>query len=251
MSVIAIDCVIRGGLLMLALGLAGCVNSRNPQDPLEDFNRAMFSFNDEVDQAALEPVARTYRKVLPTLVQNGVGHFFGNVNDVSAACNDLMQARMSDGLSDAMRVLVNTTLGLGGLADVASDFGMQKHDEDFGQTLGRWGVKSGPYVVLPLLGPTTLRDALAMPVDFEMDPWGRLFPVWLRNTGSAVRVVDYRAYNLASSSLIEAAALDKYEFVRDAYMQRRLSKIYVGKQPARSMDGDDPATPRSPDTNNL
>jgi phospholipid-binding lipoprotein MlaA len=232
--------------LALIFGLTGCVSAPNPEDPLENFNRAMFSFNDKVDQVALKPVAETYRKVLPPLVQTGVGNFFGNVNDVSTSCNNLMQARMTDGLSDASRILVNTTLGLGGVLDLASDFGMPKHDQDFGQTLGRWGVRSGPYLVLPLLGSTTMRDALGMPVDFELDPWGHLFPVRLRNTGAAIRVVDYRAYNLNASGLLEDAALDKYEFVRDAYLQRRRSKIYTGSSEDSWQAGDDTATMSNP-----
>ena len=226
-------------ILMLTWALAGCATTApKPQDPLEGFNRTMFGFNDKVDTVAFKPLAETYRKVLPPIVQTGVGNFFGNVNDVSTACNNLMQARMTDGLSDVSRVLINTTLGLGGVVDFASNWGMQKHDQDFGQTLGRWGVKSGPYLVLPLLGSTTMRDALGMPVDFELDPWGHVFPVPLRNIGSAIRVVDYRAYNLNSFSLIEDAALDKYEFVRDAYLQRREGKIYKGNPPPQEPAND-------------
>jgi phospholipid-binding lipoprotein MlaA len=233
-------------LLVLVFALTGCASTRNPQDPLEGFNRTMFGFNDKVDEVAFKPVAEAYHKAIPPIVQTGVGNFFGNINDVSTACNNLMQARLPDGVSDASRVLVNTTVGLGGIVDFASDLGLPKHDQDFGQTLGRWGVKSGPYLVLPLLGSTTLRDALAMPVDFEMDPWGRIFPVRLRNTGSAIRVVDYRAYNLNSSSLIEDAALDKYEFVRDAYMQRRQSKIYTGDTLQEAPQGNDKHIPTRP-----
>jgi phospholipid-binding lipoprotein MlaA len=232
-------CLIRCGILILAIMLSGCASTHNPQDPLEDFNRTMFSFNDKVDQVALKPVAETYHKVVPPIVQSGVGNFFGNVNDVSTTLNNLMQASVADSLSDTSRILVNTTLGLVGTMDVATDMGMQKHDQDFGQTLGRWGVKSGPYLVLPLLGSTTMRDAMAMPVDFAIDPWGRMFPVRLRNTGAVIRVVDYRAYNLTASSLIEDAALDKYEFVRDAYMQRRQSKIYSNNPPQQDSSNND------------
>lgn len=232
-------------LMVLALALPGCASSRNPHDPLEDFNRTMFGFNDKVDRMALRPAAEAYRKVVPPVVQTGVGNFFGNVGDVPTACNNLMQARMADGFSDVSRVLVNTTIGLGGVIDVATDLGMPKHDQDFGQTLGRWGVESGPYLVLPLLGSTTMRDALAMPVDFELNPWGRLFPVALRNTGSAIRVIDYRAYNLNAFSLIDDAALDKYEFVRDAYLQRRQGKIYKGTQPLQEPADSDVLPPGS------
>jgi phospholipid-binding lipoprotein MlaA len=223
-----VECLTRCCLVLVFCTLAGCANIRNPQDPFEDFNRTMFRFNEKADAVALEPAAEIYRKVLPPIVQTGVGNFFGNVDDVSTACNNLMQARINDGLTDTSRVLLNSTLGLAGVIDVASDLGLPKHDQDFGQTLGRWGVKSGPYLVLPLLGSTTVRDAMGKPIDFEMDPWGHLFPVRLRNAGSAIRLVDFRAYNLNSTSLIDEAALDKYEFVRDAYMQRRQSKIYTG-----------------------
>lgn len=181
------DYLIRCCFMVLSCALVGCASTSNPQDPFEDFNRTMFRFNEKVDEAALKPAAETYRKVLSPVIQVGVGNFFGNVDDVSTACNNLMQARINDGLSDTSRVLLNSTLGLAGVIDVASGLGLSKHDEDFGQTLGRWGVRSGPYLVLPLLGPTTLRDALAKPIDFEMDPWGHLFPVRLRNIGSAVR----------------------------------------------------------------
>ena len=218
----------RSCLVLLALALTGCASARNPQDPLEGFNRAVFGFNEKVDQIALKPAAETYRKVLPGFVQSGVGNFFGNIYDVSTACNNLMQARLDDGLSDVSRILLNSTIGVGGVMDVASELGLPKHDQDFGQTLGRWGVQSGPYVVLPLLGSTTLRDALGMPVDFKMDLWARVFPVSLRNSGTAIRLIDYRAYNLGAAGVLEDAALDKYEFVRDAYLQRRQSKIYTG-----------------------
>ncbi len=233
-------------LLLIAALTTGCASvGKNPQDPFEDYNRAMFSFNDKVDSVVLKPVARTYATVTPEFVQSGVGNFFGNINDVPTALNNFLQARPTDGISDLARVLLNSTVGLAGVIDVATNAGLAKHDQDFGQTLGRWGVKPGPYVILPLIGPTTTRDALAMPVDFETDPWGRIYPVSLRNTGSALRVVDHRAYMLGSSDLIEAAALDQYEFLRDAYLQKRQSKIYKGD----NKDGatDKPYTSDAPD----
>ena len=211
----------------------GCASvGKNPQDPFEDYNRTMFDFNDKVDSAILKPVATAYAHVTPGFVQTGVGNFFGNINDVPTALNDFLQARPADGASDLARVVFNSTFGIAGMIDVATPAGLAKHDQDFGQTLGRWGVGSGPYLILPFIGPTTTRDALAMPLDFEMDPWGRLYPVALRNIGSAIRVVDHRAYMLGTSTLIEEAALDRYEFVRDAYLQRRQSKIYKGANKA-------------------
>lgn len=229
-------------VLIMMMALAGCATTaKNPKDPLEGFNRAMFNFNDKVDQVALKPIAIVYKNATPNFVQTGVGNFFGNIGDITTAINNFLQARVADGVSDLTRVMINSTFGLAGLIDIASPGGLPKHDQDFGQTLGRWGVRSGPYLVLPLFGPTTTRDALAMPVDLETDLWTYKYPVRWRNTGSLVRVVDHRAYILDSSTLIEDAALDKYEFVRDAYLQRRQSKIYnddAGKQD--SVNGDAP-----------
>jgi phospholipid-binding lipoprotein MlaA len=219
-------------MLLLAFAglMTGCAGTgKNPQDPFEGYNRAMFDFNDKVDAAVMKPVAVAYTRVTPQFVQTGVGNFFGNINDVPTALNNFLQARAANGASDVCRVLVNTTIGIGGLFDVATPVGLPKHDQDFGQTLGRWGVPSGPYVVLPLIGPTTTRDALAMTVDFETDPWGYVYPVRLRNTGIAVRLIDHRAYMLDTSTLSEDAAFDRYEFVRDSYLQKRENKIYKGE----------------------
>lgn len=234
-----VNYVLRIGIALLTIALSGCASTaKNPQDPLEGFNRAMFSFNDKVDQAALKPAAKAYKAALPEFVQTGVGNFFGNIGDLSTALNNFLQARFKDGMSDLARVTLNTTFGIGGLIDVASEaWRLPKHDQDFGQTLGRWGVSSGPYLVLPLVGPTTTRDALAMPVDLETDLWSYKYPVRWRNTGSVIRIVDKRAYILDSTSLIEEAALDRYEFVRDAYLQRRQSKIYTPEP----KDGNDSA----------
>lgn len=198
---------------------------KNPRDPLEGFNRVMFSFNDTLDQAVLKPVAQAYRDVLPSFVQTGIGNFFGNIGDVWNAVNNLLQGKAADGLSDMMRFGLNSTFGLGGLLDIGTAAGMPKHKEDFGQTLGTWGVKSGPYLVLPLLGSSTLRDTLATPVDFKGDLWSYQTPVRSRNVGSVVRLVDKRASVLDAGSLIEDAALDKYVFIRDAYLQRRAGQI--------------------------
>lgn len=226
----------RFAVLGIALVLAGCATN-NPRDPFEPFNRTMFEFNDAVDKAALRPAAEAYAK-LPSFVQTGVGNFFGNLGDVPTAINNFLQGKFADGLSDVMRVAVNTTLGFGGLLDISSEAGLYKHNEDFGQTLGKWGVGSGPYVVLPLFGASTLRDTLAMPIDFEADPWHYARPIRWRNTGSVVRVVDQRAALLDVSNLLEEAALDRYVFVRDAYLQRRQSKVYDGEPPETSYEFD-------------
>jgi phospholipid-binding lipoprotein MlaA len=229
--------------LAMAFTLVGCAATQNPKDPLERFNRAMFNFNDAVDQAALKPAAEIYQSVLPSFVQIGIGNFFGNIGDVWSTVNNLLQGKLAEGVSDLMRVAVNSTLGFGGFLDIASEAGLPKHKEDFGQTLGTWGIASGPYVVLPLLGSSTLRDTLVLPIEFKGDLWRYKTPVRWRNTGAVVRVVDQRAVVLDASNLIEEAALDRYEFVRDAYLQRRENKIRDGEMPPRSRSEDDYVQP--------
>lgn len=227
---------IRMMVLAAALVLAGCATT-HPKDPLEKFNRAMFSFNDGLDRVAVKPAAEAYSN-LPTFVQTGVGNFFGNLADPWNAVNNLLQGKVGDGFNDFMRFAMNTTFGLVGFWDIASDAGLPKHSEDLGQTLGRWGVKSGPYVVLPVLGSSTLRDVIALPVDIEADPWHHVRPVRVRNPGSVLRAVDLRAAVLDASNLIEEAALDRYEFVRDAYLQRRQSRVYDGDPPSSAYEFD-------------
>jgi phospholipid-binding lipoprotein MlaA len=217
----------RGIALALAVSatLAGCATGPNPRDPYEKFNRQVFAFNDAVDRVALKPAATAYKQVLPTFVQTGVSNFFGNLSDLWSAVNNLLQGKGQDGMSDFMRFSVNSTLGMGGVLDIGSEAGLHKHNEDLGQTLGAWGVQSGPYLMLPLLGPSTVRDTVAIPVDIYADPWAYVYPVTVRNVGIAVRAVDQRAAVLDASNLMEEAALDRYEFIRDGFLQRRQSRI--------------------------
>jgi phospholipid-binding lipoprotein MlaA len=230
--------------------LTGCAGP-NPRDPYEGFNRSMFKFNDTVDQAALKPAATAYKNVLPSFVQTGVSNFFGNLSDVWTAANGFMQGKGEQGMSDVMRVALNSTFGLLGVLDIASEAGLKKHNEDFGQTLGYWGVQSGPYLMLPLLGPSTVRDTVALPLDIKADPWGYKDPVNVRNIGSVTRVIDKRASLLDATSLMEEAALDRYEFVRDSFMQARESKVNDGEGPRGGKDKEkEKAKPAAADAEN-
>lgn len=217
-----------GLALAIAASVSACATGTNPRDPLEGYNRAMFKFNDTVDQVALKPVATAYKKVTPSFVQTGVGNFFGNLSDVWSAVNNLLQGKGEAGLQDVVRVSMNSTFGILGLIDIASQAGIPKHNEDFGQTLGWYGIQPGPYVMLPLLGPSTVRDTVALPLDITGDPWRYKDPVSVRNIGTVTRVVDKRAALLDATNLMEAAALDRYEFIRDGFLQARESKVFDG-----------------------
>ena len=229
-------------LLLGALGgLAGCATTgANPIDPLEGYNRAMFRFNDGVDKAIIEPVAKGYKAVVPGIARTGVTNFFSNLGDIWIGVNNVLQGKLGAGASDFGRFAINTTAGILGLFDVASNAGLEKHNEDFGQTLGRWGVGSGAYVVLPILGPSTVRDGFSvLAVDWHGDPLWYVGNIPTRNELYGVRVVDTRANLLDASRLMEEAALDRYSYVRGAYLQRRRSLIYDGNPPReRDPSGD-------------
>ena len=203
----------------------------DPRDPYENYNRSMFTFNKTIDDNVLKPVATGYVNVVPAVVREAIGNFFANIGDVWTAANNYMQGKPKDGTTDLVRVIFNSTIGIAGLIDVATPMGLPKHEEDFGQTLGVWGAKSGPYFVLPLFGPSTVRDALSKPVDLYADPLtaSNDVPVRAKNTGRALRLVDDRAAVLDSTAILEGAALDPYQFFRDAYLQRRESRVRDGK----------------------
>ncbi|RYF62869.1 MAG: VacJ family lipoprotein [Comamonadaceae bacterium] len=197
-------------------------------DPFEPYNRVVYRFNDGLDRAVLRPVARTYRDVLPSFVCTGVGNFFGNIGDVWNLANNVMQLKLQASAETFMRLNVNTVFGLGGLLDIASEAGIGRHNEDFGQTLGYWGVPSGPYVMLPLFGPSTVRDTAALPVDRWGNPLGDVSDIGARNSLTVLDLVDTRARLLGVTQLLDQAALDSYSFLRDSHLQRRAIEVRDG-----------------------
>ncbi len=230
--------MLRTAAVVTAVALiSGCATTQgNPRDPWEGVNRSVFAFNEGVDKAVIKPVAQGYDAVTPQPIKTGISNFFGNIGDVFIAVNNLLQGKLGDAASDTGRVMINTTVGILGLIDVASSIGIDKHEEDFGQTLGRWGMGDGPYVVLPIFGPRTLRDTAGLALDLVADPVANEGHVATRNTLVATRLIDQRAELLPAESVIEGAALDKYSYLRDAYLQRRKSLIYDGKPPAEKFD---------------
>lgn len=226
-----------GAFVVVLLG-SGCATTNNPNDPLEGYNRAMFSFNDAADRTVAQPVAKAYKAVTPQFVRTGVSNFFSNISDLWSGINQLLQGRIEAGAASIMRVAINTTFGLGGFLDVSTEMRLPTEKSDFGQTLGKWGVGAGPYVVLPLLGPSTLRDTAGLPADVYGNLWGYKDPVWVRNSGVGLNIVNTRAKYLDAGNLLEDAALDKYSFVRDAYLQRRKSQIDGTTESKQTDDGD-------------
>jgi len=237
-------CTLRLTAIFLGLILAGCATgpNANPVDPLEPLNRSVYRFNDAVDQAVLKPVATTYRDVTPSLVQRGVSNFFNNLEDAWSVVNNVLQLKGEAAGDSFFRFGVNTFMGLGGILDVASEMRIERHTEDFGQTLGYWGVGPGPYIVLPILGPSSLRDTVALPADIRGDAVTHIEDVATRNTLWALRATDDRADLLKAEAVLDQAALDKYSFIRDAYLQRRRNAVYDGNPPEEDQpDDSDPS----------
>lgn len=222
-------------LLSVAL-LVGCATSGNPKDPIEGFNRAMFAFNEGLDGAIIKPVATGYDAIVPSPIQTGVTNFFGNIADFFIAINNILQGKLGTGVSDLGRVVVNTTIGVLGVVDVATEMGLEKHNEDFGQTFGRWGVEDGAYVVVPVFGPRTARDTVGLVLDVKTDPVVRVKRVATRNSLIALRLIDDRANLLPADKVIEEASLDKYAYIRGAYLQRRLNLIHDGNPPRSKLE---------------
>lgn len=220
--------------LVIAVSLAsGCATVPNPdpRDPYESFNRGVFSFNDGLDKAVLKPVATVYHDVLPGPLRVMVRNFFSNISDVFIGVNNMLQGKPGQGFNDWARVLFNTTFGLAGVNDVASEMGLEKHNEDFGQTFAVWGAGSGPYLVLPFFGPSDVRDGIGLGFDLYASPLLGYHNVPVRNSMVAVRIVSERSELLEASTIVEQAALDEYSFRRDFYLQRRRSLIYDGHPP--------------------
>ena len=220
--------------------VAGCAAGPNPRDPLEPFNRHVMEFNEGVDAVALKPAAVVYRRAVPPLVRTGVSNFFGNLTDAWSFVNAALQFKLQAAAENFMRVNVNTFFGLGGVLDLACELNIERHKEDFGQTLGRWGVPAGPYIVLPLLGPSTLRDTVALPVDRYGDPIHYVTPWEPRYELYAARAVDTRANLLRLGNVFEQAALDKYSFQRDAYLQKRRADIFDDEKRVDGNAGKEP-----------
>ena len=240
--------VMRLVVLALLLMSTGCATgpNANPKDPLEPMNRSVAKFNDVVDDNVLKPVATGYRDYTPQPVQTGLSNFFRNLSDVWSTVNNGLQFKGRDTAESLMRVVVNTTLGIYGFFDVATEIGLQRHPEDLGQTLGYWGVPDGPYVVLPLLGPSTLRDTSVIPVETSVDFVRQHDDVAVRNTAMAVRIVDKRASLLKTTDLLSGAAIDKYSFTRDSYLQYRRNQVFDGNPPEEADLPDPSAEPAAP-----
>lgn len=215
--------------VVMLLALGGCATGPDRRDPLENFNRGVATFNDELDAAVLKPVATVYRDNLPVPARIAISNVFSNAADAWSMVNSVLQLKFQHAAESLMRVSINTVFGLYGVLDIASEAGLERHREDFGQTLGRWGVPPGPYLVLPALGPSTLRDAAALSVDRRGDLLREIGSADSRNALLALRVVETRASLLRAGRLLDEVSLDRYTFTRDAHLQRRRADIFEGE----------------------
>lgn len=216
----------------------------NPADPWEAFNRKVFAFNDALDEAILKPVAIAYRDHVPELVRRGVDNVLGNIGDLWSAANHLLQGKLQAGTEMTIRFVTNTVFGFGGLFDIATEARLPRRSEDFGQTLGRWGVGTGPYVVLPLFGPRTVRDTFGLAADWPFEPSRLPSTENGRFAVGAMAVLNTRTNLLSASDLLNQVALDRYTFLRDAYLQRRLDAVYDGAPPMETFEEEDDDKPK-------
>jgi phospholipid-binding lipoprotein MlaA len=217
-------------LALTALMLAGCATTQD-KDPLEPFNRKVFGFNEALDTAVVKPVATGYAAVTPSGIQAGIANFINNFKDVWSAVNLLLQGRPGAAAQEVLRVGVNSTFGMAGFVDVATSMALDRHNEDLGQTLGVWGVPDGAYLVLPFFGPSNVRDAVALPADQYVTPARTLLEPRDAMGMRLLQITSARAQALEATGLLSDVALDKYAFVRDAYLQRRRNLIYNGEPP--------------------
>jgi phospholipid-binding lipoprotein MlaA len=236
-------------IIFAIVDLTGCASTRplNPVDPFESFNRGIYTFNDTLDKAIVKPVAQGYNKVMPDTGKSMVINFFSNLDDIVVTANDLLQFKFVQAFSDGMRVLVNSTVGVGGLVDVAS-MNLEKHNEDFGQTLGYWGVKNGPYLVVPFLGPSTIRDSIGDIGDGQVSAISRTPHVRTRNQLYLAKAIKRRAQLVTDESVLDDAIIDRYTFIRDAYLQRRESYVYDGNPPHDTFEDDSADVDAAPTT---
>ena len=227
-ALLALTVVITAGCASLPAG-----HAEDPRDPWERYNRAMFEFNDGVDRAVLKPVAEVYRDYVPDAIQTALRNFFGNLRDIATALHQFLQGKPDQAGTAVARVAINSTIGILGLADPASDLGFRKTSEDFGQTLGVWGAGPGPYVVLPLLGPSTVRDTLGFAVDVMADPRDLVIEgAAAQNIARGLIAIDRRRELLDAESTLQALSFDRYMGVRDAWLARRRSQVYDGDPPS-------------------
>lgn len=216
---------------ILLLQACAAVPYPDPRDPMESFNRGVFTFNDKLDRAVLKPVATVYKDATPQWARKGVTNFFNNLEDVWSVVNNTLQLRGQDAADSFGRVVINTTLGLAGTMDVASGVGLERHTANFGLTLGRWGVKPGPYIVLPFFGPSSLREVAALPIDYNGNLVNSIGDTDARNGLWVLSVIDTRAQFLQAGQVVDQAALDPYSFIREGYLQRRRNQVYDGNPP--------------------
>ena len=218
---------------ILLIFISGCATTGaiDERDPFEGFNRTMYSFNQGIDKVLFNPVAKFYQAITPDFIEKGISNIFNNIDDISIIANDILQLKIGQAYMDTARFIFNSTLGFAGFRDVSSQMGLVKHDEDFGQTLAVWGVGPGPYIVAPIFGPTTLRDATSLVVDDVL-----LNPVAYLNNNDALKAgiltlnyIDIKADLLTTNELIDEAALDQYEFTKNAYFSKRESQINDGR----------------------
>ena len=229
------------GLLAIIVLFSGCATTthQNPKDPWENWNRNVHGFNEGFDDYVGKPVAKGYQWITPSFVDLGVTNFFSNIQDIGVTLNDLLQAKFKQGGLDGTRFLINSVLGIGGFFDVATELDFEKHEEDFGQTLGAWGIPTGPYIVIPILGPSSARGITGLIADAAMNPLTYVDPAAVPLATGTLRFIDIRADLLSASRIAEEAAVDRYDFDRNAYLQRRRYLVYDGNVPLDEGDLDE------------